>query len=90
MLIPYKHMELNSSVIKVSSVIIHILNNQKILSFDKLMDKVIKDSQLICKRDVFINSINFLYLMGVLDYALKTDSFFIIKRAINENNKDIL
>ena len=80
MLIPHKYLGLNNSIIKISSRIIHLLNVQKILSFDDLMDRSIKDVALVGKKDVFINSINFLYLMGLVDYSSKNDSFFIVKK----------
>ena len=74
MLSPTKHLDLDRSVLWVSGIILSELKRRRVLSFEavrKLIKRRVKDDNDI----VLIPALSFLYLVGRLDYHLKTDSF---------------
>ena len=73
MLKPTKHSDPDRTVLAVSTLLLARLAKRRIETFDGLRDFVIK------KVDggdlLFLPAINFLFLVGVIDYHPKTDSF---------------
>ena len=73
MLKPTKHSDPDRTVLAVSTLVLARLAKRRIETFDGLRDFVIK------KVDggdfLFLPAMNFLFLVGVIDYHSKTDSF---------------
>lgn len=73
MLRPTKHSHPDRTVISVSLLLLGKLRKLRIASYDKLYD-IAKTS--VSGGDVlFLPSLNFLYLLGLIEYHSKTDSF---------------
>lgn len=74
MLKPDKHTNLRLSIINVSGVILKILKDTDIITFDELLnnlsDKISKDA-----KEVFFETLSFLFLLGKIEYHEKLDSF---------------
>ena len=65
------------SLIRITSLILKQLNKQRILSYDELLKYLIqKEGEDI--RYVFLPALSFLYLLGKIEYHLKTDSIEVI------------
>ncbi|WP_407667902.1 ABC-three component system middle component 8 [Oceanicaulis alexandrii] len=82
MLSPAKHLDLDRSALRVSSVILSELKRRRVVSFDavrKLVANRIKDDSDF----VLMPALNFLYLIGRVDYHPKTDSFEYISNGGN-------
>jgi hypothetical protein len=73
MLSPNKHMRLDKSVIAVSAIAIAHLRDKRVLEFEDLRRRCL--SKLDGADDLFLASVNLLYLLGLLAYHPKTDSF---------------
>jgi len=83
MLRPTKHMNLDISVLRISSCVIDILKKHKMIRHDELLEEVIQSIGSDA-RIIFVPSISFLYIIGLIDYDLKTDSFVYTKEDNNE------
>lgn len=82
MLTPTKYLNLELSVVKVSSEILKILKTNQSMKYDEVLTYLCDD---ICDdvKHVFMASINFLFLLGKLNYYITSDSLEYI-----ETNKD--
>lgn len=73
MLTPKKHLNLDISVMRISSLMLRELNRRGVIEFEKLRDVVIKrvgpDGDLS-----FMPALSFLYLLGVVEYHAKNDT----------------
>lgn len=73
MITPTKYMDLDLSVVRVSSLIIKLFEKNKILGYSELcgclVSKVGEDV-----KHVFVQTLDFLYLTGMIEYHLQTDS----------------
>lgn len=72
-LLPTKHSHPDKTIIAISTVLIKKLKKSRIEKYDTLLD-------IIQKRDtdakyLFISAVNFLFLMDLIIYHAKTDSF---------------
>ena len=73
MLFPSKHSDPDQTVLAMSVSILHYLRSRQTVSFDDLRaygKKKTKNSELL-----FTPSLNFLYLLGLIEYLPKIDSF---------------
>lgn len=74
MLIPEKHMNLDLSLLRVSSVLLKELKKRRIIRFEDLKQysqrRLGVDAELI-----LLPAVNFLFLLGLLEYHVKNDSF---------------
>ena len=78
MIKPIKHMNLNYSVIKITSDTLKIFKKNKLIEYTELLDKL----KLIYGEDVkynFISCLNILYLLGKIKYYPKDDLFELIE-----------
>lgn len=78
---PTKHSHPDRTVISVSLLLLSRLKKRRIESFDSLrkyVNSVVKDGDVL-----FLPSLNFLFLVGLVRYHQKTDSFEYLKQ--NEN-----
>jgi len=72
-LLPTKHSHPDKTTIAVASLIIKKLKKNRLEKYDTLLDYLTKkdpDSKVL-----FLSSVNFLYLVGLISYHSKTDSF---------------
>ncbi len=71
MLQPTKHSHPDRTVINVAQLLLTHLKRQRIVGYDALRNFARKK---VSGGDIlFLPAINFLYIMGVIDYRLKTD-----------------
>ncbi len=65
------------SVLSISAVLIRLLKVNKIMNFDELLSNIvrIKGEQA---RVIFTPSINFLFLVGKIEYHQELDAFELI------------
>jgi hypothetical protein len=73
MLTPRKHLDLDSSVLRVASIMLKSLRRPGVMEFDKLRGVVLKrvgDGAEVS----FMPALNFLYLLGRVDYHAQNDT----------------
>lgn len=79
MLVPEKHMNLELSTIRVTSILIELLKKNKIISYDftlKYLESILGKKA----KYIFIDSLNVLFLMGKIEYDIKKDSIKFIEK----------
>ena len=73
MLTPKKYLNLDVSVLRVSSIMLRELKRRGVIEFERLRLLVVKrvgvDGEL-----VFLPALNFLFLLGRVEYHLKNDT----------------
>lgn len=74
MIKPDRHTNPDCSVINISAYILKQLNSFYDISYDKLLKKVTDDMGISAKEN-YPYALNFLYLIGKLEYIEQTDSF---------------
>lgn len=74
MIKPDRHTNPDYSVINISAFIIRQLKSQYNVSYDKLLEKVIKGMGEQAKEN-YPYALNFLYLLGKVNYKITTDTF---------------
>ena len=74
MLRPDRHTNPDLSVINISAFILRQLKSQYSISYDKLLEKVIKVMGESAKEN-YPYALNFLFLVGKLIYKETTDTF---------------
>ena len=73
MIYPDEIMDLDSSVIRISSIILKKMNKDRIVKYPELLNYLIKkEGENV--RFVFLPCIIFLYSFGKIEYHIKTDS----------------
>ena len=72
-LLPTKHSHPDKTTIALAMVIVKRLKKVRIEQYDNLLEFLEKKNN--DAKTLFLSSINFLYLMGLIDYHKKTDSF---------------
>jgi hypothetical protein len=78
MLTPTKHSHPDQTVIFVALRLLSKLRKRRLLSFDECRDWASTSAQ---GGDVlFLPAMNFLYLLGVVEYRRKTDAFEYVGR----------
>ena len=77
MLKPEKHLNLNTSVLKVSAIILQYLSKKRIVTYQELLETISNKVNIDVEDVLYIimPAINLIYLLGKLDYHPKTDSF---------------
>lgn len=78
MLRPHKYLNLNKSVIKISSLIIRYLKENKVLKYSELSQRV-NEFYGEDMKQLFVQALNFLYLLGKLDYHRDIDTLELIE-----------
>lgn len=74
MIKPDRHTNPDYSVINISAFILRQLKSQYNVSYDKLLEKVIKNMGEQAKEN-YPYALNFLYLLGKVNYKTTTDTF---------------
>jgi len=72
-LLPTKHSHPDKTTIALAMIIVKRLKKVRIEQYDNLLEFLEKKNN--DAKTLFLSSINFLYLMGLIDYHKKTDSF---------------
>lgn len=78
MIKPNKFLDLESCVINISGEITKILLKYNSIKYDKLYD-ILKDKYNEGFEYNFLPAIDFLFLLGVIEYSPSTDSLELIK-----------
>jgi hypothetical protein len=73
MLTPRKHLNLDTSVLRVSALMMRELRRRDVMEFERLRNYVVRrvgpDGELS-----FLSALNFLYLVGKVEYHLQNDT----------------
>mgnify|MGYP001605077382 CR=1 FL=1 len=77
MITPTKYMDLDLSIVRVASLIIKMFEQSKILEYREVLDYLIGKAGDDVKH-VFVPALDFLYLLGIVEYHLHTDSIEFI------------
>lgn len=73
MITPTKYMDLDLSVVRVSSLIIKLFEKSEILEYSEVLEYLVGKAGEDVKH-VFVPALGFLYLLGMIEYHLQTDS----------------
>lgn len=74
MITPDKHLDLNHCVIRAGAELLAYLKSHRVASFDQLRARLVK--KLGAEGEiVFHPTLNFLFLLGRLDYHAQSDRF---------------
>ena len=84
MIEPTKHLDLELSVLRVSALVLKELMKKRIVKHDELMRKLVDMTNDDVKLTL-MPALNFLYIIGRIEYHQKTDSFEYIE--VSDNNK---
>lgn len=74
MIRPDRHTNLDYSVVNISSFILRQLNSYYSITYDNLLEKVTTTLGSEAKEN-YPYAINFLYLLGKINYNTESDSF---------------
>lgn len=78
MITPHKYLNLDLSVLSLGGLVINILKEEEVVKYDELLAKVILNRGSSAK-EVFLQTLSFLYLMGKIDYQKEIDTIEYIK-----------
>jgi hypothetical protein len=78
MIRPHKYLNLDKSVLNVSSIILSVLLDSKLLKYDDLYQKARAKLGNDVKY-VFLPALNFLFLLGKIDYHQDIDTLELIE-----------
>jgi hypothetical protein len=74
MLKPSKHLDLDRSVLRVSSEILRELQKRRVINYETVL-RIIKSRTSDDADVVVAPALNFLYLVGRIEYHAKNDTF---------------
>ncbi len=78
MIVPDRFMDLNMSTLRISSLILKQLKRNRMMKYDKLLDNLVgKEGEGV--RFVFLPALSLLYLLGKVEYHIKTDSIEVLR-----------
>ncbi len=77
-LLPTKHSHPDKTTIALAMIIVKRLKKVRIEQYDNLLEFLQKKNS--DAKTLFLSSMNFLYLVGLIDYHKKTDSFEYVGR----------
>jgi hypothetical protein len=84
MIRPDKYTNPDYSVINISAVILKQLKSKYLIGHDELLEKILNDKKIGSKaKENYPYALDFLYLLGKIDYQEETDKFIYIVK--NEN-----
>ena len=72
-LLPTKHSHPDKTTLALAVIIIKRLKKVRIEQYDRLLEFLQKKNS--SAKTLFLSSMNFLYIMGLVNYHKKTDSF---------------
>lgn len=73
MIAPHKYLNLDISVISLGGLILNILKEEEVIKYEDLLEKIVLSRGLSAK-DVFLQTLSFLYLMGKIEYKTDIDT----------------
>lgn len=77
LLLPTKHSHPDKTIIAISTIILQRLKKVRLEQYDDLLSYLQKKN--VDGKYLFLAAINFLYILGVVEYRTKTDSFEYIE-----------
>ena len=78
MIAPHKYLDLNLSVLNLGGVILNVVKEEGAIKYDELLERVILARGANAK-EVFIQTLSFLYLLGKIEYQKDIDTIEFIK-----------
>jgi len=78
MIAPHKYLDLNLSVLNLGGVILNVVKQDGAIKYDELLERVILARGANAK-EVFVQTLSFLYLLGKIDYKKDIDTIEFIK-----------
>lgn len=78
MIAPHKYLDLNLSVLNLGGVILNVVKEEGAIKYDELLERVILVRGANAK-EVFIQTLSFLYLLGKIEYQKDIDTIEFIK-----------
>ena len=77
LLLPTKHSHPDKTIIAIATIILQRLKKVRLEQYDDLLDYLKNKNKN--GEYLFLSAINFLYLLGLVEYHKKTDSFEYIE-----------
>lgn len=77
LLLPTKHSHPDKTIIAIATIILQRLKKVRLEQYDDLLDHLQNKNKN--GEYLFLSAINFLYLLGLVEYHKKTDSFEYIE-----------
>ena len=77
LLLPTKHSHPDKTIIAIATILLQRLKKVRLEQYDDLLDYLQTKNKN--GEYLFLSAINFLYLLGVVEYHKKTDSFEYIE-----------
>lgn len=78
MLKPHKYLDLDNSVLLISSEMLKVLTEYNCIEYEDLF-RIIKEKFEESGDFLFLPALNFLYLLGVVEYSSELDMLELIK-----------
>lgn len=78
MLVPNKYMDYNVSVVNIAASILTILIENGVASYNEVLGSI-KNKHGENSKYEFQNALNFLYLLGKIEYFIENDVLELIK-----------
>lgn len=75
MIKPHRFLNLENSILYLGAKIINHLKQNGTVKYDELFDLIEKDKLSKKSKPMFIPTLNFLYLVGTIDYNQDLDAF---------------
>lgn len=79
MITPEKHLNLDACVLRSGAILLSVLRKSRIITLsdlrERLSDAIGDDAEFM-----FLPAVNFLFLVGRLDYHPRSDSFEFVKK----------
>ena len=79
MIRPSKHNHPDKTLIYASYLMLDKLSSQRIMKYDDLLAYI--KSKITCGEFLFLPALDFLYLLGLVEYRAKTDSIEYTERS---------
>jgi len=79
MITPTKYMNLDLSVLRVSSIIIKVLRKKRIMEYNEVLN-IISEKTESDVKEYFQSCLNLLFLLGKINYHLETDNLEFIEQ----------
>lgn len=76
MLRPSMHAHPDKTIIGASLVLLEYLEKRRVYGFDELLDRL--EDRVEGSKDLFLPALDFLFLLGVVEYHPKNDSFELV------------
>ena len=78
MITPHKYLNLDLSILRISSIILKFLLQDNLIPYNEVIYRLRQVEPQISMETILI-SINFLYLFGVIDFDAQKDMFKLVQ-----------